>query len=292
MVLTIRSVDNGETLETVKLQKPPKACWWSELYLWVVCKGALVRFPYDSTHSKVLGSGREVCPLTFYRVLEFGEGVFVFLGNDNMITILKICDNMPFIQKIGNLFFHNPPFHDPLFREVAISKDGCAVILFYVTIHLQYQVWEFTPESCWELHLNGKIETVFYNFSVRWLSLTGTRSCRRLVWVLEDLGTSFLFFFDFTSRELDDLYLPSTKYADENRVVDVAPNVLLIITGKWWSVVNVSDHKIVATLRACNIYLGLQPRLFYLSSKGLLLVVYQNVIKCIKIHNIENCLTS
>ena len=26
-VLTIRSVDNGETLETVELQKPPKACW-------------------------------------------------------------------------------------------------------------------------------------------------------------------------------------------------------------------------------------------------------------------------
>ena len=51
----------------------------SELYLWVVCKGVLVRFPYDSTHSKVLGSGREVCPLTFYRVLGFGEGVFCVL---------------------------------------------------------------------------------------------------------------------------------------------------------------------------------------------------------------------
>ena len=32
-VLTIRSVDNGETLETVELQKPPKACWWSDCYL-------------------------------------------------------------------------------------------------------------------------------------------------------------------------------------------------------------------------------------------------------------------
>ena len=62
--------------------------------------------------------------------------------------------------------------------------------------------------------------------------------------------------------------LPSTKYADENRVVDVAPNVLLIITGKWWSVVNVSDHKIVATLRACNIYLGLQPSPLLLVLKG------------------------
>ena len=287
-VLTIRSVDNGETLETVELQKPPEACWWSELYLWVVCKGALVRFPYDSTHSKVLGSAREVCPLTFYRVLRFGEGVFVFQENFDMITILKICDNMPFIQKIGN----------PLFHKVAISKDGCAV-LFYkeqtedATIHLQYQVWEFTPESCWELHLDGKIETGHYKFSIDWLSLTGTRSCRRLVWVLEDEGTAILFFFDFTSRELDDLYLPSTKYADKNRVVDVAPNVLLIITGKWWSVVNVSDHKIVATLSGRDIYVGLRSsHLFYLSSKGLLLVIFENVIKYFKIHNIENCLTS
>ena len=61
-VLTIRSVDNGETFETVELQKPPTACWWSELYLWVVCNGAVVRFSYYSTRSKVLGSGREVCP--------------------------------------------------------------------------------------------------------------------------------------------------------------------------------------------------------------------------------------
>ena len=30
-VVTIRSVDNGETLETVELQKQPKACWWSKL---------------------------------------------------------------------------------------------------------------------------------------------------------------------------------------------------------------------------------------------------------------------
>ena len=205
-VLTIRSVDNGETLETVELQKPPEACWWSELYLWVVCKGALVRFSYDSTHSKVLGSGRDVCPLTFYRVLEFGENVFVFKGNDNMITILKICDNMPFIQKIGN----------PLFHKVAISKDGCAVILFYkekteyATIYLQYQVWEFTPECCWELHLDGKIETKYCYFSIDWLSLTGTRSCRRLMWVMKDGGTSIVFFFDFTSRGLDNLYLPGT----------------------------------------------------------------------------------
>ena len=291
-VLTIRSVDNGETLETVELQKPPKACWWSELYLWVVCKGALVRFSNYSTLSKVLGSGREVCPLTFYRVLGFGEGVFVFTGNDNMITILKICNNMPFIQKIGNA----------LFDEVAISKDGCAIILFYrkksicFTRHLQYQVWEFTPESGWELLLDGKIGTKLFEPSMKWLFLTGTQSCRRLVCVLVDGSreTAILSFFDFTSRELYEysLHIPDTKYKVIEWVVDVAPNILLISTGTLWSVLNVSDHKVVATLSFCDIDLGLRPRLFYLSSKGLLLVIFENVIKYFKIHNIENCLTS
>ena len=289
-VLTIRSVDNGETLETVELQKPPKACWWSELYLWVVCKGALVRFSYYSSHSKVLGSGREVCPLTFYRVMGFGEGVFVFKGNDNMITILKICDNIPFIQKIGN----------PLFGKVAISKDGCAV-LFYeeqtedATIHLQYQVWEFTPESGWELHLDGKVGTKLCELFMEWLSLTGTQSCRRSVCVLEDdRGTAILSFFDFTSRKLYEypLHLTNTNDAVIEWVVDVAPNVLLISTGKRWRVLNVSDHKVVATLSVCDIDWHLRSHLFYLSSKGLLLVIFENVLKYFKIHNIENCLTS
>ena len=188
---------------------------------------------------------------------------------------------MPFIQEISNPFFY----------EVAISKDGCAVILLSCreesecsTTHLKYQVWEFTPESCWELHLDGKIKTRHYEVSMDWLSLAGTQNCRRLVCVLEQRGTAILSFFDFTSRELDELCLPSTEYAcvGIEWVVDVAPNVLLISTEKWWSVVNVSDHKIVVTLSLCDIYLDLRPRLFYLSSKGLLLVVYQNVIKSLR----------
>ena len=125
-----------------------------------------------------------------------------------------------------------------------------------------------------------------------WFSLTSTQSCRRLVLALSVRDIAILSFFDFTSKELDELYIPSTEHAVIKWVVDVAPNVLLISTGIWWNVVNVSDHKVVATFRACEIDLRLRPRLFYLSSKGLLLVIFKNVIKCFKIHNIENCLTS
>ena len=285
-VVTIRSVDNGETLQTVQLQKLPKACWWSELYLSVVCKGALVRFPYDSTHSKVLGSGREVYPLTSGMILGFGKGVFVFEENDNVITILKICDNMPFIQKID----------DAPFRGAAISKDGCAVLLYhegYDTICLQYQLWEFTPENSWELHLYGKTETELGIRCLECLSLTGSQSYRRSVWVGHDSTgpRSVICFFDFSSKKLSEYSLGFIVVSCV-RVVDVAPNCLLITTNNWLRVVNVSDNKIIATLPFCDYHWKNLFDIFYLSSKDLLLVVFANDIKFFKIHNLENCLKS
>ena len=284
-VLTIRSVDNGETLETVQLQIPPKACWWSGLYLWVVCEGALVRFPYYSTHSKVSGSGREVCTLTSSMILEFGGGVFVFREIHNMmITILKIWDNMPFVQKIGN-----PPF-----RDAAISKDGCAVLLYNTTEDdttcLQYQLWEFTPESGWDLYLDGKIATIFADGLVKCLSLTGTQNCRRSIWMRSDRMSfnTTLTFFDHSSRkELYEYSLPYVMSGDV-RVVDVAPNFLLIQGGIWLSVLNASDNKVIATLPFCEDF----SNIFYLSSKDLLLVVFEDDIKYFKIHNLKKNLSS
>ena len=75
------------------------------------------------------------------------------------------------------------------------------------------------------------------------------------------------------------------------RVVDVAPNFLLIKGGIWLSVLNVSDKKIIATLRSCELnWIGLSE-IFYLPSKDLLLVVLKNDIKYFKIHNLEKFLT-
>ena len=281
--LTIRSVDNGETLETVELQKPPEACWWSELYLWVVCAGALMRFPYDSTHSKVLGSGREVCLLTFGIVLGFGEGVFVFQGNDNMITILKICDNMPFIQKVGY-----PPF-----RDAAISKDGCAVVLYHkipeqiegITTHLQHQLWEFTPESGWELHLVGTIRRQLSEIGLKCWSLTGTQNCRRSMWSVHTSFYTILTFFDHSSRELYEYSLPYVLSGNAD-VVEVAPNFLLIKGGNCLSVLHALDNKVIATLPFWRDL----SNIFYLSSKDLLLAVFEDDIKYFKIHNLEKIL--
>ena len=286
-VLNIRSVDNGETLKSVKLQKPPKACWWSDCYLWVFCEGEFVRFSDYSTHSKALGSGREVYPLTSTIILGFGEGVFVFRGNDNMITISKISDNMPFIQKLV----------DRPFSKAAISKDGCAVLLYDTaeedTTCLQYQLWEFTPESEWEFHLDGTIRSEFCKLQVLWMSLTGTQNCRELMCVGHDqrVGIS-LFFFDFTSRELNEdlLDLPS-GYVGDTQVVDVTPNFLLIKVSMFLHVLDSSDLSIITRLFFCDYGVQLIPDIFYLSSKGLLIAVLEDAIKCFKIHNIENCLS-
>ena len=287
-VLTITSVDNGETLETVQLQKPPKACWWSELYLWVVCEGALVSFPHYSGHAKVLGSGREACSLTFGRVFEFGEGVFVFKEDDD-ITILKIYDNIPFIQKIG----------DPPSSDATISKDGCAVLLYHVLgetksdiAFLQYQLWEFTPESGWKLHLDGKIGKEFpWFYVVNWSYLTGTQNCRRLMFILGHRFGVTLYFFDFTSREV---YKEYTIFEDlipcNFRVVEIAHNVLLIKAGIWLRVLNVSDNITITTFPFYEQWSRDSPDIFYLSAKGLFLVVLEGVVKYFKIHYLENCL--
>ena len=56
----------------------------------------------------------------------------------------------------------------------------------------------------------------------------------------------------------------------------------------WLSALNVSNNKIIARLPFCE---GLSD-IFYLSSKDLLLVVFDHDIKYFKIHNLENCLKS
>ena len=250
------------------------------------CKGEVVRFPYYSTHSKTLGSDRAVCPLTFTMILGLGEGVFVFRGNDNVITILKISDNMLFIQKIV----------DQPFSEAAISKDGCAVLLYNTieddTTCLLYQLWEFTPESEWEFHLDGTIRTEFRKLRVRWVSLTGTQNCRELMCLGHDerLGLA-LFFFDFTSGELDEKFIFVAAWLEDAQVLDVRPNFLLIKLNMFLHVLDLSHLSIIATLCFYHYDGKFIPDIFYLSSKGLLIAVLKDAIKCFKIHNIENCLS-
>ena len=159
---------------------------------------------------------------------------------------------------------------------------------------LQYQLWEFARESEWELHFDGNIGKNVQPFLVDWLSLTGTRSSRRSMWVGYDFDICdrALCSFDFTNRELYEYSFDLPPERSE-WVGDIAPDVLLIKTHRWMSVVKISDAKVITTLRFGTDRPDAQvwsdwPYTFYLLSKGLLLVVYENEIKHFKIHNIEN----
>ena len=291
-VLTIKNVENGQILKTVELRKPPKALWWSELYLWVVHKRALVRFPYYSKHTNVLGNGVEICRLKFDKILGFGEGVFVCKRSDNIVTILKISDNMPFLWRICDL-----PFN-----KAAISKDGCAV-LFYIEhwCDLLLQLWEFTREGHWKLYFDGEIRGMFTScFNVVWVSLSGTRNCRRSMFVQNQSGSGGSWFilssFNFKSRNQHELGFQSKTLdlpdGNVDWVDDVAPNLLLIKVDSWLQVFNVSDNKVIATVSFCKYDLLHFSEILYLSPQGLLLLVLDNDIKYFKIRNLENCLKS
>ncbi|XP_028403489.1 uncharacterized protein LOC114526168 isoform X1 [Dendronephthya gigantea] len=55
-LLSIRSVDSGETLQTVALERRALTCWWSESYLWLVCGSLVVKYRYEPTSENIFGS--------------------------------------------------------------------------------------------------------------------------------------------------------------------------------------------------------------------------------------------
>ena len=279
-VLTIKNIDNGETMQTVELQHPPEACWWSELYLWVVCKGVIVKFPYDSGHPKGLGSCINECTLNFHRILQFENDVLV-IEAEKRILIVNICENELISQQIADSIFG-------LFSAV-ISQDGCAVLLY--RDNSKYQLWEFARENGWELRLSERFSNLTA-IQMRWLSLTGTRwmclTCDNIGGTRSDLS---LYIFDFSKGSLRKCLLNSPIYIRLiTEVYYVAPNFLLICAYEWVHVYNVLDGNIITVLYVGRVY----EKFFrcYLSNKDLLLFVLTNDIKCFRINNRENCLES
>ena len=336
-VLTITNVVNGETLQTVELQKAPEACWWSELYLWVVCKDAVLKFPYHSADEEVLEGDSEEFAINFNRVLKFDHGVLVsavdnenkrkiraskicddkvpypsedenFLESDpdelsecigcileidneiivntannihgGKICISKICDGKLCSQPLGNLTLG--------FSCVAISSDGCAVLLLRRS---EYQLWEFARESGWELYSAENLCSLPYR-EVLWFSLTGTRNVRTLEWVTTYCDPSYTRYTFNSLKGAHSRYLPNILYPNYVRkVCYVAPNVVLLFSGKFIHVFNPSDGEIITILyfrEDSEIFLD--ASILYLSSKRLLTFVLPNYIKCFKIHNLENLL--
>ena len=293
-VLTIRSVENGETLQTVELQKLPQACWWSELYLWVVCKDVVLKFPYHSANEEILESDPEECAINFDRVLKFDQGVLVFeVNNENgeKICISKICND--------KLISSQPLANSTLgFSCVAISSDGCAVLLFRWSLS-KYQLWEFAQESGWEMHSTGSIsfrDLEYVALDVLWVSLVGTANDRSSMWLLcennvekSPMTEYFFSSFDFLNEELDRNALNVSLSCYVHEVCYVAPNLLLLFCDEFIHVFNLFFREIITVLYFKNDRKAFRnASIFYLSSKELLIFVLPNYIKYFKINNIEN----
>ena len=283
-ILEIKSVDNGKTLQTVELKQPPEACWWSELYLWVVCKGVVVRYPYDSTHRNVLGDEFEECDINFQSVLKFAEGVLVIRLSDNEeISLLKVCDQMLYPQQIP----------DPNFSvsSVSVSSDGCAVLL-YCESSSDYQLWEIASENSWELRSTARLK--YPEDHVAWLCLTGTENSRSSIWVT----------YTFTSWDdineplcISSIDFPSCKQISYSQlvlqhmitgVIYVDSNIVIIYKNSCIYFVNVPDGKIITSLDVGPIPGLRNVSSFYIASRGMLLLGGASDIKFIKIHNLPS----
>ncbi len=129
-ILTIMSVNNLKSLQTLDLKEPPEACWWSKFYLWVVCNGVILKYPYHATNCNVLENVLEECSISPHsRVLKFAEGVLVLYHEK--VVIFKICNEKRCLQQILEVAISSDGYPG----HVAISSDGCAV--FYLIRKVQ-----------------------------------------------------------------------------------------------------------------------------------------------------------
>ena len=269
--LTITNVESGVTVQTVELQHFPEACWWSELFLFVICRDVVVKFSYDPVRTNVLGNRVEECAINVGDDCKSGKGVVVSRESARKyISILKICDNKLFSQQIirtGVLI---------LSFATLISSDGCAILLEVFSPAKVFELWEFSTENGWELDTTEDLDDLHCLF------LTGTRNSRTLFGRTDD---NDYVLFDFSSRKLSKF--PPLYGID--RVYNVGPSFLLASSDR--SMIHVYNDNTVTTLDTLwNIVMNIDYlSSFYLSSKGLLLFVWQNHYNIFKIRNVRSC---
>ena len=269
-ILTIKSVDNGETFQTVVLQHPPEACWWSESYLWVVCRGVVVKYSYDSTNTTVLGNDLQECDINFHKVLKFAEGVLVVsLNKEDEISIFKICNEKLCSQQFPRSIFSS---------SVAISSDGCAVLLYWRAFS-GYQLWEAGCENRWELHSAGELDHCYTE--VNSLYLTGSQNRRSSLWLTynsydeSNCISCSLIFISYSLGRIDFSIGTPCLHSITNIIsceaietCYVPSNFVLIFFEKYMHVVNISEGATIAKVHIKIIdvqYVELMNA-FYLSS--------------------------
>lgn len=281
-ILTIRRVDNGETLQIVVLRRQPRACFWTKLYFWVACEDVLIKRPYDLTQINILGNDIEERTLRFDIILTFAYGVLVIQAGYGKNSILKICDEIRCLQQTL----------DSIFRSICavVSSDAGAVLLFGKDNSV-YQLWEMSCDNKWQLRLVGSLHDIHWASS--WSCLTGfskfdTQDCRTLNLIHRCDTELLLCSIDFpngTQRAVQKLHLP---HPNIRNVIHLDPKVVIVDTGNWIYFVKVLDGKIFASLFIGEFRPFLNASFHYLAKQNLLFLAGKKDIRFLKINNIEN----
>ena len=288
--LSIQRVNDGKILQVISLERPPEACWWSQMYLWVVCSDLVVKYPYDVTEAGVLNNAPEDCSLNFKKVLKFVDSVLVVcLGDDHKNAILKICDQKLCLQQIPDLNFSA--------SSAAISRDGCAVLL-YCESNSNYQLWEIACEDRWELRTTGKLDG--YDVEVSWFCLTGEKNCRSSMWmkyVFEDerLNETFVIFSINFPEGTEGFCLDLFPYYSEIDVIEgnyLDSGILIIhLEGsRWIHFVGIFLGFILSSLYVGDDFSHYGNSSFFIPSQRMLAFVRVRDVKFLKIHNDEDLL--
>ena len=285
LILTITNVNNGKTLQTVELEHPPEACWWSKFYLWVICNGMVVKYSYNLTQTKVLGNAIEECSINFESVVVFMKGVLVIRPSDSTgICMLKICDKKLYSQQI--------PYSNFTASSVSVSSDGCAVLL-YRESSKDYELWEMAGEHSWKSRSSGR----FNRYErVNWFCLIGTEISRTSIWLIST---------DYPAER--SLVLSSIDFVTgkETYIKKLDP----LGTFQWHQVIYVNsktiivhDYNFIIFISIVNgeiipFFLPRRPlrnqtevASFFIPSQGLLLLGGTRSIKIFRIRNIEKFL--
>ena len=274
-ILRIMNVNSGETLQTVEPKQKPKACWWSDLYLWVVCEGlVVVKYPYTPTDRKVVRNCVEECSIDCEGdVLKFEEGVLVCDEKTGKTSISRIShENLSRKQILHSVFCF-----------VEISLDGCAVLSYDSD---GFELWEMGNKNKWELHSAGKLDPL-----TECGCLAGKQNSRSLLWLLRSENYDYVDEISLSSLDLSGTTPENVVHHLEKElcspeVIYVNSKFLICVDTSGIYFIDVPNGTVITSL-----HLGCIEKSFFFPSKRLLFLLIGNgIIKYFKIHNIDKYL--
>ena len=274
-ILKIVNVDNGKTLQTDAPKQKPVACWWSDLNLWVVCEGlVIVKYISNKTEVQIVKTCAIGGPA---KALKFAEGVLV-TQMDDKIFISRICGENLGPQQI--LRWKSADYCN----DVAISSDGCAVLIHRKNDLFEFELWEIGCDDKWELLSSGTLD-----HPVEHGCLTGEKNSRRFL-ILSSCKTDsklscLLSFFDLPNASLVARYqLPI--YLKNVKCIYVNSNLLIFYSHVRIYFICMADGKVISSIHVGQV----DDRFFIPAKRLLLLFIGSGIIKHFKIHNIDKYL--